>query len=202
MTLIEFPRKRRNSGALLLVLLDLQEEYVCEDRPYVIPGVSACLDNCRRLLASARDVGLPVAHFRQLRRGPFFNEDMRYSRWIEGFTPNTSEMVYERAMPSCFHSGVFANFMSSIEDPVLLIAGLSADRACLSSIIDAAHRRHTAFFISDASATPPISRWPQELSHAFTTDLISQFCHVMTTSEALEHLHHSDPACWSAYGGH
>ena len=42
-----------------LVLLDLQQEYIASPRMFAIPDVEAALDNCRRVLRHARQVGLP-----------------------------------------------------------------------------------------------------------------------------------------------
>jgi nicotinamidase-related amidase len=201
MTLLEFPRKFRPAGAPLLIMADLQLEYASEGRAFSVPGLGPCLKNCGRLLQAARDVHLPIAHFRQLQTGSFFNEDSDYSHWIDGFQPRPSERVYERNMPSCYHNGIFADYLDTIEKPELFLAGLTSDRACLSTIIEAAHRRHSVYFIEDASASRPLEQWPAGVCHAFMRDLIAQYCPVITTIEAIDHIQHTDPRRWEAFGG-
>ena len=84
-----------------LVLLDLQQEYIASPRLFAIPDVEAALENCRAVLSHARQVGLPVAFLRMVGRSPFFNPALSYSRWISGFEPVSSDMVFERSKPSC-----------------------------------------------------------------------------------------------------
>jgi nicotinamidase-related amidase len=201
MTLIEFPRKRKTIGASMLLMVDVQNEYASQDRPFSVPGLAPCLHNCRELLATARAVGMPVAHFRQLQNGAFFNETSRYSHWIEGFQPRPSERVYERSLLSCYHNGIFADYMDRIETPVLYLAGLSTDRACLATVMDAVHRRHAVCFVEDAWAARPIGQWSAGMSHAFLGDLIAQYCPVVTTQDAVDQFKHADPTRWEAFGG-
>jgi len=200
MSLIQFPGRHRQAHAPILALVDLQKEYVSEGRAFSIGKADNCLANCRRLLAAARERGLPVAHFRQLLSGPFFNESTEFSRWIDEFRPMPSEMVYQRSMPSCYQNEFFCTFMEAMAEPVVLLAGFTADHACLSTVIDAVHRGHRVAFIQDASASQSLGSRTAHDSHAFMTDLISEYCEVISTQEALDRFTHADPKRWQAMG--
>ena len=201
MTLIEFPRRHRRLQAPVLALMDLQVEYVAEDRAYFIEQKDRCLGNCGRLLDAARERGLPVAHFRQLLPGPYFNEHSALSGWIEDFRPLPNEAVYQRDVPSAYRNEIFRTFMDAMDEPLVLLAGLTSERACLSTVIDAVHLGHRIAFIEDASASTGFAGRSAAESHAFASDLVAEFCEVMSTDEALERFADADPGRWRAMGG-
>ena len=201
MSLLQFPKRHQRTDAPMLILLDLQKEYVSSGRAFSIDQIDGCIGNCQRLLDAGRANGLPIAHFRQLMSGPYFNPSTSFSEWIEEFRPRPSEMVYERRMPSCYDNEIFSAFMESMGNPVLFLAGLTAERACLSTIVDAAHRQHSITFISDASASLEIGGRSSSESHGFVSDLIQEYCDVISTDEALNRLTDADPRRWRAMGG-
>lgn len=201
MTLIQFPRRHRRSQAPILALMDLQLEYVAEGRAFFIEHRDACLDNCRRLLRAARGRGLPVAHFRQVLPGPYFNQDSALSGWIEEFRPLPNEAVYQRDVPSAYRNEIFRTFMDAMDEPLVLLAGLTSERACLSTVIDAVHLGHRIAFVEDASASPGFGGHSAGESHAFASDLVAEFCEVIGTDEAVERFTHADPGRWQAMGG-
>ena len=201
MTLIQFPRRHRQTQAPILALMDLQMEYVAEDSDFFIGHLGGCLHNCRRLLHAARARGLPIAHFRQLMSGPSFNENSALSGWIEEFRPLPSEAVYQRDVPSAYRNDIFRTFAEAMDTPLVLLAGLTSDRACLSTVIDAAHLGHRIAFVEDASACSGIGGRAAADSHAFVTDLVAEFCDVISTDQALDKFSHADPRRWRAMGG-
>ena len=201
MSLVHFPRAHRNAQAPILALMDLQQEYLAEGRAYFIEDLDECLGNCERLLDAARARGLPVAHFRQLLPGPYFNECSALSGWIERFRPQPSEAVYQRDVPSGYSSEFFHSFMEAMDQPEVFLAGLSADRSCLSTIIQAVHFGHRITFVADASASEHIGGRSASDSHAFMIDLISEYCDVVSTDDVIERFSRADPRRWRAMGG-
>jgi nicotinamidase-related amidase len=135
-----------------LVLLDLQQEYVATSRALAVPGAAAALANCRKALAHARAKGFPVAFVRWLARAAFFNPATRFSRWIEGFEPFGSDMVFERDQPSCYASTSFDQVMTECGGNFVL-AGFAGEAACLATTVDAFNRGHRLTFLADASAS-------------------------------------------------
>src|SRR5687767_3716332 len=101
MNVIRLPLHRARKQPILC-FLDLQLEYVSEGRTLAVETMDPWAANCRSLLAFARQMRMPIAHFRLLQRGPLFNPATGFAGWIEEFRPRPSEMLYERAMPSCY----------------------------------------------------------------------------------------------------
>ena len=165
-----------------LVLLDLQQEYVASPRMFAIPDVEAALENCRSVLRHARRVGLPVAFLRMVGRSPFFNPVLSYSRWISGFEPVSSDMVFERSKPSCYASREFANAMTEGGGHFVL-AGFSGEAACLSTVTEAFHRDHHVTYLADASASHGLDQIAPQSVHETVIQLIGLFAEVMTANQ-------------------
>jgi isochorismate hydrolase len=162
-----------------LVLLDLQQEYIASPRLFAIPDIEAALENCRKVLRHARQVGLPVAFLRMVGRSPFFNPALSYSRWISGFEPVNSDMIFERSKPSCYASSEFANAMTECGGHFVL-AGFSGEAACLATAMEAFHRDHRVTFLADASASHGLDQIAPQAVHETVVQLIGLFAEVTT----------------------
>lgn len=187
MNVVTFPHPRGSPAAhLLMVFVDLQQEYASAGRAYAIDNLDGCLIACANLMRVVRDLRLTIAHFRQLRPEPCFNIASPYADWIEGFRPRASEAVFERALPSIYANADFCTYVGNIDAPTILVAGLSAERACLASAIDAYHRGHRLVFIEDCSASAPIGGLSEARSHECVTDLIGRFVDVTRSADLIE----------------
>lgn len=163
-----------------LVLLDLQQEYIAAPRLYSIPRAEAALENCRRALAHSRELGFPIAFLRMVGRSPFFNPALSYSRWIPGFEPLTSDMVFERSMPSCYANREFGHAMTEGGGHFVL-AGFSGEAGCLATAIEAFHRGHSITYLADASASLGLNQIPPASVHETVVELIGLYGEVTTT---------------------
>jgi len=193
MAVLEFRRAVSARAIPLTVFIDLQAEYAAEGRAYNLTNIGGCLSNCRTLLNECRRLGLPIAHFRQLRPQAFFNTASRFSHWLPEFRPKPSEMVFERSLPSCYSNKEFCALVDSIDSPMIVLAGLTGERACLSTTIDAFHRGHVAVFIADASATRPLSGLSADDSHSAIAKVVSVYGEVTSTREFLDRIATIDP---------
>jgi len=146
-----------SSVAPCLVLVDMQQEYVAGSRLMALPDVDAALANCRAALDHARSRGFPVAFLRQFSRSAYFNPVTAFSGWITGFEPTGADMVFDRECPSCYSSKLFAQFMDGCGGHFAL-AGFAGETACLSTAIDAFHRKHRFSYLVDASASHPLGQ--------------------------------------------
>ncbi len=132
----------------ILVLVDLHSGVLPEGETNS-GELAAVLDNCRTVLAHARALKLPVAFLRQTAPARSMLETHHYPIWIKGFEPRRSDMVFDRELPSCYSSPEFA-WMSERTKKNFVLAGLSAEMSCLSTAVDAFHRRHQVTYLSDA----------------------------------------------------
>jgi nicotinamidase-related amidase len=170
-----------SSVAPCLVLVDMQQEYVAGSRLMALPDATAALDNCRAALAHARSKGYPVAFIRQFnRRSAYFNPATAFSGWISGFEPTSTDMVFERESPSCYSSAMFAQFMDGCGGHFAL-AGFAGETACLSTAIDAFHRRHGFSYLADASASHRLGDISAADVQKAVTSIVEVYGDIVTT---------------------
>jgi nicotinamidase-related amidase len=166
----------------LVVLVDLQQEYLAKPRLLALSETDAALANCRRLLDHARLIGLPVAFIRMVGESAFFNRAAPFVRWIEGFEPHRNEMIFERASPSCYSCEPFAAFMEQSRGGIVM-AGFAGESACLSTLIDAFHRKHKVTYLCDASASHALDEMPAEDVHRVVSKISGIYAEVCETAE-------------------
>jgi nicotinamidase-related amidase len=163
----------------ILVLVDLQDDLLA-DYSLCRTEADAALERCREAMRHARRINLPVAFTRRLPPvSPLNANHEPASRWIGEFKPRGSEMVFERARPSCYDSKYFHEAVTSFGGQIVL-AGLAGATACLATAIDAHHRGHRVRYLSDASASPALgAEMPQDL-HRVTEEMASLYGEVLT----------------------
>jgi len=186
--IIPFPNRDQIYNNTILLFIDLQLEYTASGRAYALQNSAECLNNCRRLLETARSAKLTIAHFRQLRPGTFFNPETEFSKWIEEFRPRPNEMVFERDQPSVYSNRSFESFVNEITWPELIICGLTGEMGCLSTAIDAAHREHKVTFVSDASASRSLHKYSEEQSHEAVTKIIDIYVQLGSTEDVISRI--------------
>jgi nicotinamidase-related amidase len=175
-----------SSIAPCLVLVDLQQEYTAGSRLMALPHADAALDNCRAALDYARSKGFPVAFIRQFsRRSAYFNPATTFSGWIGGFEPTGTDMVFERESPSCYSSVPFAQFMEGCGGHFAL-AGFAGETACLSTAIDAFHRRHHFSYLADASASHGLGDLSAADVQKAVTSIVGVYGEIITTRDWMD----------------
>ena len=183
MTSIVSLRTFANSSSVpIVVFVDMQQEYLAQPRLLAISGIDSALDNCRKVLDHARQVGLPVAFTRTVSESPFFNRATPFVRWIEGFEPWRNEMVFERASPSCYSSEPFTALVNQSRGGMLLV-GFAGESACLSTLIDAFHRNHKVTYLCDASASHALDDMPADDVHRAVSRISGLYGEVYETTD-------------------
>jgi nicotinamidase-related amidase len=171
-----------SSTVPIVVLVDMQQEYLAKPRLLAISEIDRALANCRKVLAHSREIGLPVAFMRQLNESAFFNRAAPFSRWIEGFEPYRNEMVFERSGPSCYSCEPFSALVSQSRGGIVL-AGFAGESACLSTLIDAFHRNHKVSYLCDASASHALEDVPAEEIHRAVSKISGLYGDVYETTD-------------------
>src|SRR5215467_15279784 len=174
-----------SSVAPCLVLVDMQQEYVTCSRLMALPDADAALANCRAALDHARSKGFPVAFVRQFSRSAYFNRATAFSGWIEGFEPTGADMVFERESPSCYSSAPFAQFMDGCGGHFAL-AGFAGETACLSTAIDAFHRKHRFSYLADASASHRLGELSAAEVQNAVTGIVGVYGEIVTTRDWMD----------------
>jgi nicotinamidase-related amidase len=167
----------------LVIIVDPQQEYVSTSRALGMPHSAGAIENCRSLLAFARQQGFPVCFTRWQLKGKFFGEVDNHSAWIEALSPRGSDMIFERSLPSCYANERFAAMMANGGGDNAVIAGFTGTIACLSTLVDAYHRSHSVAFLSDASASHRLPSLSHDAAHGFIAEVIALYSPVMTTAQ-------------------
>ena len=171
-----------SSNVPIVVLVDMQQEYLAKPRLLAISEIDRALDNCRRVLDHAREIGLPVAFMRLLNESAFFNRATPFVRWIEGFEPYRNEMVFERSSPSCYSCEPFAALMNQSRGGIVL-AGFAGESACLSTLIDAFHRNQKVTYLCDASASHALENVSADEIHRAVSKISGLYGDVYETTD-------------------
>jgi nicotinamidase-related amidase len=174
-----------SSVAPCLVLVDMQQEYIAGSRLMALPHAAAALENCRAALSHARSKGFPVAFIRQFCRSAYFNPASAFSGWISGFEPTGADMVFERESPSCYSSAPFAQFMEGCGGHFAL-AGFAGETACLSTAIDAFHRKHRFSYLADASASHGLGDLSAADVQNAVTGIVGVYGEIVTTRDWMD----------------
>jgi nicotinamidase-related amidase len=180
-TIVSLRTFANSSNVPIVVLVDMQQEYLAKPRLLAISEIDRALHNCRRVLDHARDIGLPVAFMRLLSESAFFNRATPFVRWIEGFEPYRNEMVFERSSPSCY-SCEFAALMNQSRGGIVL-AGFAGESACLSTLIDAFNRNHRVTYLCDASASHALEDVPADEIHRAVSKISGLYGEVYETTD-------------------
>jgi nicotinamidase-related amidase len=178
--IIDIRRYVDPTGIPTLVLVDLQQEYTASPRALAVPQAAQALEHCREALAHARMMGFPVAFVRWTGQLPLFNAATRFSRWIEGFEPWGSDMIFERSKPSCYASAPFGEVME-FSSGNFVLAGFAGETACLATALDAFSRGHRFTFLADASASDPLDGASSNDVHQVVTKVIELYGNVLGT---------------------
>lgn len=169
-TIIDLRKFRdRGRAAPTLVLVDLHHDLFDLFEVSDISGPTRALDNCLAVLRHARTLGFPVAFTRRIAAPDTLAGAPNYPRWINGFEPQRSDMVFDHGLPSCYSSAEFAEMADHL-DGNFVVAGQVGELSCLSTAVDAFHRDQRPTFLTDALATHsdgdlPASAMERALAH-------------------------------------
>jgi nicotinamidase-related amidase len=91
-------------------------------------------------------------------------------------------MVFERENPSCYSSALFAQFMDGCGGHFAL-AGFAGETACLSTAIDAFHRKHQFSYLADASASHGLGELSAAEVQKAVTSIIGVYGEIVITRD-------------------
>jgi ureidoacrylate peracid hydrolase len=167
----------------ILVLIDIQREYVTPGRPFFLSGIGPSLQQCRALLDHAREGCWPVAHVHHVTDKHLFNRNLEYSQPVAGFAPRAHEMLFQKDKLSCFSNRAFEELIESASRAPVLVAGYNSPMCCTATIVDAFNRGHRFHFVSDASWARPIGARSESESHLAACDLLRLYADVVSTAD-------------------
>ena len=159
-TVVDFRKfKERGRPVPILVLVDLHHDLLDLFEVNGRATPTRAIDNCLALLGHARALGFQVAFTRRIAASETLGAPPTYPRWINGFEPLRSDMVFDRCKPSCYASAEFAEMAEHVEGN-FVFAGRVGEWSCLSTAVDAHHLGQRPTAVVDAL----ISRGGKNLS--------------------------------------
>lgn len=147
-------------------------------------SLSDVLSNCGNALEAARSAKIPVGLVRRVSPPPSVSEPQSYPAWLKGFEPRRNDMIFDVVQPSCYSNAEFCRTMD-YSNGNFAIAGLSAEITCLSTAVDAHHRRQGFTYLADASACRNHGAVEPRAFHDAVSQLVSLYGQV------------SESAAWS-----
>jgi hypothetical protein len=177
-TLIRFLDFRDRAARPTLVLVGLHR---FEDTEANLPRCTESLSACKDALAAARSAGLSIAHVRRLTAPASLHAWPSYPSWLPGFEPMRSDMVFDVLQPSCYSSVEFSQAMEYSRGN-FAIAGHFGETMCLSTAIEAYHRKHLFTYLPDASKCQPPGQISPEIYRDALTHIIALYGEVMDSA--------------------
>lgn len=145
-------------------------------------SISTALASCAEALKVARSRQMPVAFVRCVTPPASVSEPQAYPAWLKGFEPRRNDLVFDVLQPSCYSNAEFSRIMD-YSNGNFVIAGLFADTTCLSTAVDAHHRRHAFTYLSDASACRNNGTIPREMFHDAVSQVMSSYGEITKGAE-------------------
>jgi nicotinamidase-related amidase len=174
------------SEAPTLVLVDLHEDRLPGTMFDTDRSFPEALDKCRAALSYARRNGLPVAFVRHTLPPPSFLAAHAYPTWFGDIRPQRSDMIFERAMPSCFASTEFAQMARHSRE--LVLAGLYGETSCLSTLVEGYGRSHHFTYLADASVSRGRANIPADQMHRGVVEIASFYSEISSTSAWIDRM--------------
>lgn len=167
----------------LLVVVDIQREYIEHGRPMCLEQIETCLYRCSRVLRHAREQKWDIAHVMWRQKGRLFDEGQLFTELINGFHPHGSERVFVKSTASAYSNPQFAAMMDMREGAEAFLIGFQGPSGCLATLVDGFSRGHRLSFVADASLSPRTSEADEVVAHGRLVDIARQYAGVTTTDD-------------------
>ena len=158
-----------------LVVIDMQRAFLEDEGSLAqagidITGLKAALEGCKRLLASARQAGVPVIHTRYVYRpdyadgGILVNYIMPQLREVDSLVAGTpdieivdelapvdGEAVIDKNRPSAFYATNIEPLLNGLGVDSLVVCGVTTNICVETTVRDASQRDYKVFVPKDAT---------------------------------------------------
>lgn len=169
--------------ANILIVIDMQKEYISEGRRFFIPSYESSMKNALNMLNNARKKQWEIIHIKHYQNNDIFNPREKYSDFIEGFIPKYNERVFIKNKLSCFSNQDFLSYMESLSNhDDIYIMGYSSNLCCLATIVDAYCRGYHVNFVADASMAKPLADWDEKELHKAIIAILSVYATICPSS--------------------
>jgi ureidoacrylate peracid hydrolase len=162
----------------VLVVIDIQKEYVTEGRAFHIKGIEKSLMAAHKMLTYARSESWPIVHVQHIQDSGIFSLKEGFAGFVPEFEPRAGESVIVKNNFSCYSASAYQDFVAQFPGAELVVIGYGSTMCCLSTIIEGYHRGHQYVFMAEASNAKATSAGSEAETHRFAVDIIRTFAKV------------------------
>ncbi len=181
-----------------VIVIDLQEEYFDEDRPWYVPNGDRVLENCQRILERARELDVTVVHARHVqptRDAPVFAWGTEHSKIIDDIDIRDDEYLLTKTKPSCFQDTRLEAILKRNGIENVVCTGLLSFVCVDTTAREADARGYDATYVTDATAAFPIDGMdPEALTETIATIHDAIFSDVVETRDVVDRLESDEAA--------
>ena len=180
----------------ILVLIDIQKEYVTPGRPYYLSGIEPSLENSRQLLEFARKNDWERIHIQHSNGNAAerFNPQTEHFDFVDGFSPINSEKHFLKRDFSCYSSPEFSAYVSALftseePEPNIYLIGYNTVMCCLSTLEEARRKKHKMHLVKDATLAKAIAGVTENDMHQIMLDVYAAkgLASLVATVELIRH---------------
>ncbi len=192
----------------VLILVDIQNEYLKEDGQFFLHGIGPSLENCKKMLIFAREQAWNIVHVQHSNgdHAEHFNPKTIHFNFMKGFVPKVeSENHFIKNDYSCYSSEDFATYMGKIaandKKPAIYLIGYNSLICCLSTLEEARRKKDMIHFIAEASLAKALPDKSEIETHEIMVQIYNakNLTKIMTTAEVKEL--HSQKKLHDSYHG-
>ena len=174
----------------VLIVIDIQKEYITPGRDFYLKGIEPSLANANKVLAFARQQQWHIVHVQHVRKDPqssVWNRSSGFCDFVPGFEPLANETHILKHQFSCYSAPEFVKYIEEYKNEALYMIGYNTRMCCLSTAVEGYHRGHIYHVISDATLAKATEQFSETDMHGHmlaVTDGV--FAKVINTATVLE----------------
>lgn len=156
---------------LILLLIDIQKEYITPGRPFYLNGIESSLAKCRELLSFARENGWGIIHVQHSNGvgAARFNPETPYFNFVDGFEPLGNERHFVKKDFSCYSNEAFSTYLHELyqtyDEIKMNVVGYNSVMCCLSTLEEARRKGHKMHFVRDATLAKSVGDLDEKAMH-------------------------------------
>lgn len=189
------PGSKTSAPRRVLVVIDVQNEYVTGNLPIEYPDVQASLRNIGAAMDAARRSGIPVVVIQN--QAPLGSP--LFARGSDGWqlhpvvASRPHDHYAEKSLPDAFAGTDLAEYLAAQGADTLTVVGYMTHNCVDSTVKHALHAGFNVEFLQDASGSVPYKNSAGEqnakqIHQAFSVVMQSRFAAVLDTSEWIDGL--------------
>jgi nicotinamidase-related amidase len=178
-----------------VIAIDIQNEYFAPHGKWILPEGEAALARINALLASAREIGVPIFHLQHEELGATSGVFVPGSVGVEtypGLEVLPSETRITKHFPGSFTQTPLEANIRHVEADTVVICGFMTQLCCDTTTRQADERGYRALFAADGTAARALTMEGRTIPHQTvqetTLAVMTQFAQVLSIDQIVERL--------------